>query len=237
MTTRPLRSPFRVAGLAAALVLAGAAWAAPRMLVDAAGTEFDLADLRDGETRTFGAGDAQLTAERDGDVVTVRREARGEHGPLSLRCRLSTDGCSVVTFEGDDRVALQVEKRRECVNGVGDCEADEEEIVLGAHDGTHEVIVERCEGAACSERVWIGAADAGANVFVLSEPGGGFHFAGGDRSVLRCPEGDTTMVVERAEADGTFLCPKHSTRLEPLAATDRPRVLRKVRVQDDGGAQ
>ena len=35
------------------------------------GNEFNLADLADGETRTFGYGDRELTASRTGEIATI----------------------------------------------------------------------------------------------------------------------------------------------------------------------
>ena len=40
-----------------------------------------------------------------------------------------------------------------------------------------------------------------------------------DSVLLRCTEGDATITVKKEEAKDTFLCPKHSTPMEPVAQT------------------
>ena len=39
----------------------------------------------------------------------------------------------------------------------------------------------------------------------------------GDKVVLHCPEGDTTMVIDKENAEEIYLCPKHNVELEPVA--------------------
>jgi len=188
------------------------------MIEDDGGQRFDLADLGDGETRTFGQGDKQLTATRSGDEVVLSRPARGDEAELRVTCRLSSDQCAVVTFDDEpQKVMLIVQKSRECLGDDAECEGDVDVLSGVGGPGAH-VIVHKveCEGADCRE--------------VEEELGGTVKImrAGGESSSrvsLRCPKGDTTMRVERAEADKTYLCPKHSLPLEkaktPAAGTVR----------------
>jgi hypothetical protein len=61
-----------------------------------------------------------------------------------------------------------------------------------------------------------GGGDGEGNVWVTGGPHGvrGHH---GDKVMLRCSEGDATITVDKAEAEQTFLCPKHSTPMEKVS--------------------
>ena len=52
-----------------------------------------------------------------------------------------------------------------------------------------------------------------------------------DKITLRCPEGDTTMRVEKTEAEDVFLCPKHSVPLEKVKTKGRVHEI-KVRTKE-----
>ena len=234
------------------------------------GEEFDLADLRDGESRTFGDGEDQLTAVRDGDVVTLSRPGNGERRDLALECRVGTDTCKVITIEGDDgdQIMVVVEKRRECVNGEGDCDFDLDHIVMmeGAGDG-HHVVIERRVTCGVSEGVSEGECENieihalpgdGHGAFFITEDGdvselaiagahanvwisddgtvtdlkarpGAHVVLHADGALLRCPESDTTMRVNRDEVEDVFLCPKHSV---PLEEQERGSFVRKIRIKE-----
>ena len=180
------------------------------MIDDEGGERFDLADLRDGETRVFGRGDKQLTARRDGDEVELTRPARGKESALRVTCKLSSDQCSVMTFGDDpDKVVVLVEKERVCVNGEGDCDADADiDIVRGfaGHGGARVIMTDLdCTDEDCEE---LGNPDGRMKIIRVHTTHDGSSVS------LRCPKGDTTMRVESDEADKTYLCPKHSLRLE-----------------------
>ena len=115
---------------------------------------FDLSDLADGETRVFGAGDKQVTVSRSGDEATIYRAASAEKGELSVTCLLSSDTCRVITSDDDpEQVVIVVEKRRECVDGEGDCDhlAIEDIAALGGHAIAITKVVECEDGADCIE--------------------------------------------------------------------------------------
>ena len=171
------------------------------------GERFDLADLRDGETRVFGQGAKQLTARRTGDEVVLERVAQGDQEALRVSCRLPSDHCSVVTFADEpEKVMLVVEKMRTCVGDDAECSADIDVDLMSSGIGSsaHRVIVENveCKGDDCT------AVESGPAVVRIR------HSADSDTVALRCPEGDTTMRVARDDADATYLCPKHSVPLE-----------------------
>jgi hypothetical protein len=53
-----------------------------------------------------------------------------------------------------------------------------------------------------------------------------------DKVSLRCPEGDTTMRVDKSEAEDVFLCPKHSVPLEQVKSKGRVHEI-KVRTKEE----
>jgi len=213
---------------------------------------FDLSDLSDGETRTFGTGARAVTVSRSGDVATITRTGSGDDvSAIEITCQLGDDTCTVLTFPNEpEKVMVAIEKVRTCANGVGDCD-----FSFGAGHGEGHVIVDiDCDGDDCNEfhtmhleglsglhdaftvetagdgdevsRIVIRRiGDPGAkedNVFVTSVGAsafGGLHeilALSGDNVMLRCSEGDATIMVEKEEAEDTFLCPKHSTPMEQV---------------------
>jgi len=214
---------------------------------DEGGEKFNLSDLADGESRTFGEGDKQITATRVGDDVTVIREARGDEKALEIKCSAEQDTCQVITFEEDpEKVMIVIQKTRECVNGVGDCAGDIDVTVdhLGGLEG-HNVhaIVKKviCDDDGNCETTEDVHGGPGGNIEVIADfvgaaPGG--H--GGKvmimtddkmgQAMLRCPEGDSSIHVGLEEADDTFLCPKHSVPMEKVEAQ---HFIRKMRIEKD----
>ena len=69
---------------------------------------------------------------------------------------------------------------------------------------------------------WVGDHCPHGNVMFISED---------SKTVLRCPEGDTTMRVEKEEAEDVFLCPKHSVPLEKVESKGRVHEI-KVRTKE-----
>jgi hypothetical protein len=197
------------------------------------GEAFDLSELRDGETRTFGQGAKQLTAQRVGDVVTLTRSPEGDGKALEITCNVPRDACSIVTFDDEpEKVMIVIEKRHECVNGAGDCDgAIDVSVDHPSAGGTelHAVVhrVECDEAAGCAElEEVIGHGSGGIQIFDDAGTGGSGKVmivrSGGaaeGQVLLRCPEGDATLHVAADEADDSFLCPKHSVRLERAGAS------------------
>jgi len=223
------------------------------MFVGEEGQVVDLADLRDGETRLFGEGDRQMTAERDGDEVRITREARGEARELSINCDIARDTCQVITSEDGQEVAIRIEKSRECDNGVGDCDFHDVDILaLGEGSGAHNVFVKRiCEGDDCDAAKNIEIltdvhARADGDLLWVEEDGGVGHRIvvkkvcagddcdghgllmlgeGGGKVRLGCPEGDASVWVDSAEAEETFLCPKHSVPMEKKSGAKQRHIV------------
>ena len=215
---------------------------------------FDLSDLKDGETRTFGAGPRAVTVSRTGDEATITRGGSGDDvSAIDITCRLNDDTCTVLTFPNDpEKVMVAIEKERTCINGAGDCD-------FSFGDGEGHIVVDidcdASDAADCSELHAIhlqglaelhenftvettGDEDGGPSRIVIRRIGGdgaeednvfvtrmdvssvsamhqvlALH---GDSVMLRCSEGDATIMVEKDEADDTFLCPKHSTPMEQV---------------------
>ena len=215
--------------------------------------EFNLADLADGETRTFGEGDRQITVHREGEIATITRDAAGEAEALDVTCELQRDTCTVMQFDDSDRIMISIAKTRECVGGEGDCT----DFVFGGgvHDGGHlaQVVVDaivdcqpdgesECEdlheilaygGPAGHRVIRIETTDDGegaehSTIRLRGLSGGGNWIGADDDSVvLRCSEGDATLTVDAEEADDIFLCPKHSTPLERIAGHPGIHVIRR----------
>lgn len=198
---------------------------------------YDLSGLRDGETRVFGAGPRAVTARRSGDSVALSRTASGDDvSSIDITCRIGDDTCTVLTFPNDpNKVMIAIEKERTCVNGVGDCDFEVDDF-----SAEGQVVVDiDCDGEDCAEvhaltldgmmldrlhdtisgeAITVEALDsedgAPSRIVIRRTGAGGGHAIRqlhGDRVLLRCSEGDATIVVDKDEADGTFLCPKHST--------------------------
>jgi hypothetical protein len=197
------------------------------------GEVFDLADLLDGETRLFGDGEKQMSATRDGDVVRITREANGETTPLTIECSVDQDSCQVMTIGDDGKVAVMIEKTRQCDTSAGDCELHDIDVVAVGDHGAHQnVFVKKiCDGDDCDDSKmieivaggghgrsfsWVGA-DGGAEMVFVGGPDSHALHLDSNRVRLGCPEGDASLWVDREEAGDTFLCPKHSVPLEKQA--------------------
>ena len=109
---------------------------------------FDLSELRDGETRTFGSGARAVTVSRSGDSVTISRTESGDDvSVIDVTCDVNQDSCTVLTFPDDpEKVMIAIEKERVCVNGEGDCD-----FSGGIAAAGHIVVDIDCEGEDCPE--------------------------------------------------------------------------------------
>ena len=68
--------------------------------------KFNLADLADGESRTFGEGDHAITATRHGDDVTITYKGEDKAGVHTLHCAVGRDNCYATTFSGDGKATM-----------------------------------------------------------------------------------------------------------------------------------
>ena len=220
---------------------------------------FDVSELADGESRTFGEGEHQITVSRSGDAVTIRHP--NDDGAREVICTLSTDSCQILHLDGDpERHMIMIKKTSTCEGGEGDCLEIMTEI--GAiHGVEHDVMVMsvKCDPdeddcvhsihphhgiASVGEHGVIdiytgdgGMVDVMKTVVVESDDGSGprvMVYSSGDKVALRCPEGDATITVDKDEADDTFLCPKHSVPLEKIAPKGGAKTIqiRKVGVKE-----
>lgn len=187
----------------------------------------DLSRLQDGETLVLGEGEGRITVTREGDEVLV--ELPGEPGeePRKLRWktdggphfayRIDTDGGHAVVFDREsvaaDEKQVEVLAVRTSDEGLGErltvlldrlgLSAGQAET--SEDDGETTIVVKRAKGQPLK---WVtaGEGEGVAGVVVELED---------DRKVLRCPEGDTTMRVDRDEPR-TFYCPQHNVVLEEV---------------------
>ena len=206
------------------------------------GEVFDLSELLDGETRIFGEGEHQLTAMRTGDEISITRPNRdGEE--IKITCNADRDSCQVLTDADGDHVRMMIRKTRTCAGT--DCVHDDVDVLVsGDHlSGRAVFITEQvhCEGEDCAAvevRLDEIVSPHGHAEVIVETVGEGGTWVGADRhmvqlkshgATLRCPEGDTTMVVATEEAGDTFLCPKHSVPLEKM----EPRVIHMRHNQAD----
>ncbi len=194
------------------------------MVISEGGETFDLANLRDGESRTFGQGEKQVTSTRLGDLVTIARTA-GEGKPLEVQCLVGQDLCQVTTFaDQPEKVMIMIQKTRECVHGTGDCDKTMDITAQALPHGAHAIVHKvKCDDAGNCEKFEdishhgiriiadVEGDPGNANVIILDSaaPGAGV--------LLRCPQGDATVKVSAEEAGDTFLCPKHSVPMEQAA--------------------
>lgn len=214
---------------------------------------FDLSDLADGETRTFGAGPRAVTVSRSGDVATITRSGSGDDvSAIDITCQLNDDTCTVLTFPDDpEKVMVAIEKERICVNGEGDCDF----TFVDGHGGGHIVVDIDCDGDDCGEfhtahlkrleelhdiftvetagdgddpsRIVIRSIGGGANednVFVTKV--GASSFGGVHR--IRALHGDSVMLV-CSEGDATIMVKKDEaddTFLCPKHSTPMEQVKR-----------
>ena len=217
--------------------------------------KFDLSELADGERREFESGDRTVVAERSGEVVTITMHGDEVDGRTfecrvgEDRCIIMT----INDDEGDKMKMMFMRRDGDETDiehdvivkrfGHGDDDAEGKHMVVTTHvsgeDGEHKVIEKKVRMVGGDgEVVWHGDHDGGA-VFVHEAGGpvafetisdGGAHmvFVGkghDDKVMLRCPEGDTHMRVDTAEADVRYECPKHGVVLEK--DEHKPHVMKK----------
>jgi len=205
--------------LAALLLLALPPFAAARhdntfvTTGDAGVEKFDLSGLADGETRVFGEGEERVTATRDGDRITLQFSERDGDAPRKIDCTVGKGSCYVMTVgdEGQGRVlflgdAAHVGHGSRSFSWTGDLHG------VGDGEGDGEVVI---------VRTLSGHAPGGARIMELS--------GGSDVSIYECPEGDTTMRLEKDDS-GPYFCPKHGVELVEREVSD---IHRNVRVLMD----
>lgn len=226
----------RILALAAFLILlvslplaAGGSWVSSDD-----GESFDLKDLADGETRTFGSGDDEIRATRSGDTIRIEVPGDDDAKMIELQCGDDDDECRVHVHGHDGANVVMIRRDghgdhktvevRRIVTGEGDHEVlvDVDEIVRSVTAAVGDIHV-MAVGEGGGENVWI--TDEGENIVIeeLAGPHGNLMFIGEPGEMVRCPEGDTTMRLDEADKDQSFYCPKHKVLMEKV---DRPQVHR-----------
>jgi len=147
--------------------------------------KFNLADLADGETRTFGEKDSAVTATRKGNDIVVTYGG-GDGEKKTLHCTVGKETCYAMTLDGEGKKIM--------VFSSGD-DPEGSHVVLDEND---------------LHMTWMTAdGDKGATgvkVILIHDDGG---------TVLSCPEGDATLVLKKGEEKtGPYFCPKHDLRME-----------------------
>jgi hypothetical protein len=184
----------------------------------------DLSELADGETRTFGSGEHTITATRNGEVITISIPDGDGDVAKTIDCKVGgAGGCYaftaddtagvkmiVVDGEGGDAIRRKIEVIKIGEGGDG---------VFAHHDASVFVMDSIGEGSASVEAL-IGP--HGAHNMWVSH--------GGDKLVMKCPEGDTTMRLDKDE-DRTFYCPQHNVELEEVKLD---HIMRRIVIETDG---
>jgi hypothetical protein len=176
----------------------------------------DLSDLRDGETRTFGSGEHAIDVTREGDVIRITLPRGDGDDAKVIDCKLggsggcyafSTDhtvGVKMIVVDGDDDGAI---KRKI-------------EVIKIGEDGGN-VFHHRDANVLA----WSTAGDGDLDVLAAAHV---LHLGDGKR-VLRCPEGDTTMRLEKDD-DRTFYCPQHNVELDEV---EIERIMKRIVIDTD----
>jgi hypothetical protein len=154
-----------------------------------------------------------MTDDGDPEKVMIMIQKTHECVDGEGDCDMHVNMMDIGMFGGDAQTIV-IKKTVEC-DDEGNCTEDVSE--MGHPHGHH------AEGHAVIEMITGG--EHGGEVIVVGEGGNwvGDHAKGDmvfisadDKTSLRCPEGDTTMRVEKSEAEDVFLCPKHSVPLEKV---------------------
>jgi len=179
--------------------------------------KFDLSELGDGETRTFGEGDHTITATREGDEISIK--IAGKDGDMrTITCTANAGECMAITSGDGDGPQMFMLRN-----------------TVGGDDGDHRVEVVKIvsDHAALESHgvvdVWVGdhpGAELDEDVIVMSGGPRVLAFVGEGGHRLRCPEGDATLTLEEDD-DTTYYCPKHNIEMEKA---DIPTMERRVLV-------
>jgi hypothetical protein len=219
--------------------------------------KFNLADLANGESRTFGEGDHAMTATRRGDDIEIayRTDDGGKAKKQTIHCTIGKDSCYAYTIDSDGKSQVVVLDK----SGSGkDGDSKELTKVVLAADGADrkDIMVLADEGdddahfvmsTSDSGITWVTAdgteakagapgATATATTVVTSDSktgGSGVHvikLGDDDQTLLRCPEGDATLTLKKGEENsGPYFCPKHNLKME---AVKGHVFLKKIEVTD-----
>ena len=191
----------------------------------------DLAELYDGETRTFGQGEDAITATREGDSIVIKLPGRG--GEIrTINCTIGEGSCYAFTSSDGDKNMFVLKNISE-----GEGEKKVEVIKLISGEG-HEAHAGAMNWVSADHDVIVGSGDGRRAVVRVDSIGPQvMAFVGEDVTRLRCPEGDTTMTLDLEEDDdGPYYCPKHNIEMEEvegILATDHRVIVIETDEDDD----
>ncbi len=176
------------------------------------GERFDLSELADGETRYFGPPEREVAVARTGDEVVMTLS--GDDGEThEIKCNVVEDGCFILTKGEDEYASIMIMNTRgPHGHGKGNFAFFDDEIL----SDSKRVLIQTL-GAVDNEFAFGGHGmqwvsdddDAGVpqHLFrMLAEPG----------TMVRCPEGDTTMRLEEDESAEGYHCPRHNVLMEKV---------------------
>ena len=226
--------------------------------------KFNLADLANGESRTFGQGDYAITATRHGDEVTFTLQRDGTSGgKKTFACTVGKDHCYVMTRGEDGKGQVVVLSKSDAgkdgkktvttrVVASGDSAGEKKIMVFTPDDGEEDVIINELEPGMKWVTSQVDVDDDSGEVFIHSD-GEGMAVVTTDISetepgvkvirivaeggtVLRCPEGDATLTLKKGEEKtGPYFCPKHNLKMEP---SKEPVIIKeKVKVEKKPGSK
>jgi hypothetical protein len=176
------------------------------------GESFDLSELADGETRYFGPREREVAVTRTGDEVVMTLS--GDDGEThEIKCNVVEDGCFIFTGDENEDASIRIMRTR------------------GPHGhGREDFLFVGDESLSDGRRVLIEALSAVDNKFVFGdqrmqwvsddEDAGGhqqlFRMLAEPGTLVRCPEGDTTMRLEEDESAEGYYCPRHNVMMETV---------------------
>ena len=225
--------------------------------------KFNLADLADGESRTFGEGDHAITATRKGDEVTITLRGHGaKGGKETFACTVGKDHCYVMARGEDGKGQVVVLNKSESGKDgkktvttrvlTSSDSAGEQKIMVFAGDDDDDLVIKELEPG----MKWVTSQvdlDGESGEVVIHSDGEGLAVVTTDVSetepgtkvvrivaeggtVLRCPEGDATLVLKKGEekTGGPYFCPRHNLKMEP---SKEPVIIKeKVKVEKKSGS-
>ncbi len=206
--------------------------------------KFNLADLADGETRTFGEGDHAITATRNGDDVTITYKGDSKAGTHTLHCTAGKDSCFATILGTDGKTPMVMLSKSGPAGGnshpkvatkvvlLGD---DADPKKLGDLDSDDESGDPMVVSSDDSGMVWVTSDEdtstpgthSGVRVIKIVTDAG---------TVLRCPEGDATLTLKKGEENtGPYFCPRHNLKMEP--SKDPVVISQKIKLEKHSGTQ
>jgi hypothetical protein len=225
--------------------------------------KFNLADLADGESRTFGEGDHAVTATRKGGEITITlRSDSPKGGKETFTCAVGKDHCYVMTRGEDGKGQVVVLSKSDAgkdgkktvttrVVASGDSAGEKNIMVFTPDDGDENVIIKELEPGMKWVTSQVDVDDDSGEVIIHSD-GEGMAVVTTDISetepgvkvirivaeggtVLRCPEGDATLTLKKGEEKtGPYFCPRHNLKMEP--AKEPVIIKEKVKVEKKSGS-